>query len=90
MNTSGTVTFTGYIYLGTSGGAAMPVTLTAAPGGTVSLPVRSSGTGAHRQRYLVSVGKVGTVVFTGATAITRRTMIQNGTLVAAGGDDALR
>ena len=92
MNTSGSVTYSGgYIYLGSAAGAAVPVTLTAAPGGTVVFAdpiLRISGATGSNDTLTVVGG--GTIVLAGAgNNYQGATLIQNGTLVAAGGNNTL-
>jgi autotransporter-associated beta strand protein len=91
INTSGTVTYTGNIVLGSPSSAAVPLTVTAAPGGTVVFvaPIgRAAGaTGSSDSITLVGGG---TVVFAGANNnYLGPTLIQNGTLVAAAGVNTL-
>jgi autotransporter-associated beta strand protein len=89
-NTSGTVDFSGNLYLDTANGVAVPVTLSAAPGGTV---VFSNGlthaAGATGSGDNVTIVGGGTVAITGASNYLGSTSVQNGTLVVAGGADRL-
>jgi autotransporter-associated beta strand protein len=91
INTSGTVTYSGNIILGSASAAAMPLTVTAAPGGTLvfSGPLtRASGATGSNDTVTMTGG--GTVVLSGPNNNYQgATNLQFGTLVAAGGDNNL-
>ena len=91
-NTSGTVSYTGNIYLGTNSAAARrALTVTAAPGGTVVFSgplIRDSGaTGSADNVTMVGGGTV--VLAAQRNNYHGATLVQNGTLVAAGGNNTL-
>jgi fibronectin-binding autotransporter adhesin len=91
INTSGTVSYTNNIVLGTASSAAMPLTVTAAPGGTVvfSGPLLRP-TGATGSADTITMVGGGTVVFAApSNNYLGATLVQNGTLVAAGGNNTL-
>jgi autotransporter-associated beta strand protein len=91
INTSGTVSYTGNIVLGTASSAAMPLTVTAAPGGTVVFSGRlERNADATGSKDSVTMVGGGTVVLSGANNnYSGATLVQNGTLVAGGVDNTL-
>ena len=91
LNTSGTVTYSGITYLGNNSAIARPLTLTATDGGTVvfSGPLRRADNAIGSTDAVTKTG-AGTVVLAAANnTYSGSTFIQNGTLVAAGGDNTL-
>ena len=82
LNSSGTVTYSGNVILGTDSGAAKGITLTSVNGGTVEftggLLRAAAATGATDT---VTVVGSGTVAFRGANTFTGATMVSGGTLL---------
>ncbi len=86
LNTSGTVTYSGNVTLGTDASAAKGVTLYSAPGGTTEFTgnlLRAAGATGTTDAVIVTGG--GTVAMRGSNTFTGATTVNNGTLLL---DDA--